>query len=64
MKKRFSASINIIADQKFGKDMKKKKDKTIQKDVYTYEKKMEKKKEFEDYVNLVRSVLPDRVVVL
>lgn len=56
--------IKIIADQKFGDDMKKKRDEITQKNVYVFEKKMEKKEAFVDHVKLVRSVLPGKVVVL
>jgi hypothetical protein len=64
MKKRRTVSqINIIVDQKLDRSMMKKKDKTTGKDVYWYERHFKKEK-FEDHVNLVRSVLPDKVVVL
>ncbi len=62
-KKGIFGSICVIADQKFGRDMKKKKDKTIGRDVYRYEKRIAKKG-FEDCVDCVRSVLPEKVMVL
>jgi len=62
-KKRFSGSISLLADQKFGKDMKKKRDKATGEDFYGYEKTIDKKS-FEDNVNFLRSVLPSKVVML
>jgi hypothetical protein len=63
-KKRFSAFVRVIADQQFGKDMKRKKDNRTQQDVYVFEKNLENKKEYENYLNLARSVLSDKVVEL
>lgn len=60
----YAKRVKIIADQKFGDYMKKKKDETTQKYVYIYEEEIKTKKEFEDHVNLVRSVLPDKVDVI
>jgi hypothetical protein len=61
-KKRFSGSICLIAGHKFGKDMKKK-DKTTAIDVYRYEKAIAKKG-FEDCVDCVRSVLPEKLSII
>ena len=61
-KRRFVGEIKIIVDQKLDRSMMKKKDKATGKDVYWYIRQFEKTN-FEDYVNLVRSVLPNKVIV-
>ncbi len=55
--------VKIIAKEKFGKDMKRKTDKTTQKEYYLYEKPIKKIKDFEDQVSLLRTYLSNKLEV-
>lgn len=58
--------IKIIANEKFGMIMKKKKDKKTKKEIFQYETPIKKLKgpEFEDQVNSLRSVLSDKLEIV